>query len=109
MSERPYILSGRNTIVHKLRKFDLLIVNNEDGPVILVNHRGVKEYTGKVPENKREAKVMEVELIDLTMGDCFGEEKTLLFIQTISGKEYKVDYTKHKTPLFIRIHQDNAF
>ena len=109
MTERSYIMSGRNTIIHKLRKIDLLIVNREDGPVVLVNHRGVKEYTGRVPENKREAKTMEVELIDLTMGECFGEEKTLLFIQTINGKEYKVDYTKHGSPLFIRIHQDSAF
>ena len=109
MTDRPYILSGRNTIIHKIRKVDLLIVNHEDGPVVLVTHRGVKEYTGRVPENKREAKIMEVELIDLTQSDCFGEEKTLLFVQTINSKEYKVDYTKHNTPLFIRVHQDNAF
>ena len=61
MSERPYLLSGRNTIIHKIRKIDLLIVNNDEGPVILVTHRGVKEYKGRVPENKREAKIMEVE------------------------------------------------
>ena len=109
MSERPYLLSGRNTIIHKIRKIDLLIVNNDEGPVILVTHRGVKEYKGRVPENKREAKIMEVELIDLTQSDCFGEEKTLLFIQTITGKEYKVDYSKHETPLFIKVHQDSAF
>ena len=91
-----------------LEKNDLLIVNNDEGPVILVTHRGVKEYTGRVPENKREAKIMEVELIDLTQSDCFGEEKTLLFIQTITVK-YKVDYTKHGTPLFIRVHKTVPF
>jgi hypothetical protein len=33
----------------------------------------------------------------------------LLFVQTINGKEYKVDYSKQGTPLFIKIHQENAF
>ena len=39
--------------------------------------------------------------------DVFGEVKTLLFIQAINNKEYKVDYSKKGTDLFIRIHQEN--
>ena len=39
----------------------------------------------------------------------FQKEKTLLFVQTINGKEYKIDYSKHGTNLFIKIHQENAF
>jgi len=108
MTERPYLVSGRNTIIHKVRKLDLIIVNGEDRPAIIVTHKGVKPYTGRVPENKREAKMMDAELVDLTLGELFGDEKTLLFVQTINGKEYKVDYSKAETPLFIKIHQDSV-
>lgn len=108
MTERPFLLSGRNTIIHKIRKLDLIIVNGEERPPVIVTHKGVKKYTGRVPENKREAKMMDAELVDITQGDLFGDEKTLLFIQTINGKEYKVDYSKDDTPLFIKIHQDSV-
>lgn len=109
MTERPYLVSGRNTIIHKVRKVDLLVVNGEDHPPVLVTHKGLKEYTGRIPDNKREAKQLDLEMLDVTSIDIFGEEKTLLFVQTINGKEYKVDYSKHGTPLFIKIHQENAF
>ena len=109
MTEKPFLVSGRNTLIHKIRKLDLLVVNGEDQPPIVVTHKGIKEFTGKVPENKREAKAQDFELVDLTSIDVFGEEKTLLFVQTINGKEYKVDYSKRGTPLFIKIHQENAF
>lgn len=110
MTEKPYLLSGRNTIIHKIRKLDLIIVNgdNDDMPPIIVTHKGVKRYNGRVPENKREAKMMDAELVDITMGEVFGDEKTLLFVQTINGKEYKVDYSKSDTDLFIKIHQDSV-
>jgi hypothetical protein len=75
----------------------------------LVTHKGIKEYTGKVPDNKREAKSQDMELVDLSSTEIFSEEKILLFVQTINGKEYKVDYSKVGTSLFIKVHQDNAF
>ncbi len=109
MTEKPFLVSGRNTIIHKIRKVDLLIVNGEDQPPVIVTHKGLKEYTSRIPDNKREAKQLDLELLDVTSIDIFGEEKTLLFVQTINGKEYKVDYSKHGTPLFIKIHQENAF
>lgn len=109
MTEKPFLVSGRNTLIHKIRKLDLLVVNGEDQPPVIVSHKGIKEYSGKIPENKREAKQLDMELVDVTSIDVFGEEKTLLFIQTINGKEYKVDYSKYGTPLFIKIHQENAF
>ena len=109
MTEKPFLVSGRNTIIHKIRKLDLLVVNGDDRPPVIVSHRGIKEYSGKIPENKREAKQLDMEMLDVTSIDIFGEEKTLLFIQTINGKEYKVDYSKYGTPLFIKIHQENAF
>ncbi|GAA0856699.1 hypothetical protein [Aliiglaciecola litoralis] len=109
MTEKPFLVSGRNTIIHKIRKYDLLVLNGEDYPPVLVTHKALKEYTGKVPENKRDAKMMDMELVDLTSIDVFGDEKTLLFVQTLNGKEYKVDYSKLGTPLFIKVHQDNAF
>ncbi len=60
-------------------------------------------------DTKRDAKLQDMELVDLTSIDVFGEEKTLLFVQTINGKEYKVDYSKHNTSLFIKIHQEDTF
>ncbi|WP_158967488.1 hypothetical protein [Paraglaciecola sp. L3A3] len=109
MTERPYLVSGRNTLIHKIRKVDLLVINGEDQPPVLVTHKGIKEFTGVIPDNKREAKQYDMEMLDVTNIDIFGEEKTLLFVQTINGKEYKIDYSKHGTPLFIKIHQENAF
>ena len=109
MTEKPFLVSGRNTLIHKIRKLDLLVLNGDEYPGVLVTHKGIKEYTGKIPDNKREAKMMDMELIDVTLGDVFGEEKTLIFVQTLNGKEYKMDYSKVGTPLFIKIHQDSAF
>ncbi|MCV2884798.1 hypothetical protein OE749_08830 [Aestuariibacter sp. AA17] len=109
MTEKPYIVSGRNTIIHKVRKFDLLLTNGEDNPPVLVTHKGLKEYSGKIPDNKREAKMMDMELVDVTLGDVFGDEKTLIFVQTLNGKEYKIDYSKLGTPMFIKVHQDSIF
>ncbi|AWL12770.1 hypothetical protein HMF8227_02317 [Saliniradius amylolyticus] len=105
MTERPFLLSGRNTIIHKLRKLDLLVLNGDDMPAVVVTHKGVKEYEGKIPENKREAKMMDIELVDVTLGDNFGEEKILLFVQTLNGKEYKIDYSKVGSKYFITLHQ----
>jgi hypothetical protein len=109
MTEKPFLVSGRKTLIHKIRKLDLLILNGDDYPPIVVTHKGIKEFSGKVPDNKREAKLQDMELVDLTSTDIFSEEKTLLFVQTINGKEYKVDYSKAGTSLFIKVHQDNAF
>ncbi|MCC2616621.1 hypothetical protein LJ739_10245 [Aestuariibacter halophilus] len=109
MQEKAFLTSGRNTLIHKIRKLDLLILNGEDNPPVLVTHKGLKEYSGKIPDNKREAKMMDMELVDVTLGEVFGDEKTLLFVQTMNGKEYKIDYSKQGTPLFIRLHQDSTF
>ncbi|MDM7861927.1 hypothetical protein QTP81_15090 [Alteromonas sp. ASW11-36] len=109
MTEKPFLVSGRNTLIHKIRKLDLLVLNGDDYPAVVVTHRGIKEYEGKIPDNKREAKMMDMELVDVTTSDVFGDEKTLIFVQTLNGKEYKIDYSKVGTPLFIKIHQDSAF
>ncbi|NMH59349.1 hypothetical protein [Alteromonas ponticola] len=109
MTERPFLVSGRNTIIHKVRKLDLLIVNGDEDPPIIVTYKGIKRYEGKIPENKRDAKMMDLELVDVTASDVFGDEKTLLFIQTLNGKEYKIDYSKANTNMFIKIHQDSTF
>lgn len=106
MIDKNYITSGRNTIIHKLRKIDLLIVNG-NADVVLVSHRGLSVYNGYVPQKKSEAKKAYQEVIDCASIDVFGEEKKLLFVQALDNKEYKVDYTKEGTPNFIKIHQDN--
>lgn len=109
MQEKPFLLSGRNTIIHKVRKFDLLILNGDDYPPVLVTHRGLKPYSGTIPDNKRDAKLMDMELVDVTVGDVFGDEKVLIFVQTINGKEYKIDYSKVDSDMFITVHQDSLF
>ena len=105
--ERPFLVSGRNTIIHKQKKLDLVIVNNETDPVVIVSRTGVKIFTEEVPANRVEAKERYMEVVDISSSDVFGEAKTLLFIQAINNKEYKVDYSKKGTDLFIRIHQEN--
>ena len=69
---------------------------------MLVTHRGITEYNGEIPETKRDAKMRDMELIDISAVEVFGDEKTLLFIQTVNSKKYKVDYTKVGTPLCIK-------
>ncbi|UAA37973.1 hypothetical protein KIH87_14940 [Paraneptunicella aestuarii] len=108
MNEKPFLLSGRNTIIHKVRKFDLLILNGEENPPVIVTHRGIKLYDGPIPESKRDAKRFDMELIDVTLAEVFGDEKTLLFVQTLNGKEYRLDYSKKDTSIFIKIHQDSV-
>ncbi len=109
MTEKAYLISGRNTIIHKIRKLDLLVTNGDENPPIIVTYKGIKQYEGKIPDNKRDAKMMDMELVDITTGDVFGDEKTLVFIQTLNGKEYKIDYTKIGTSMFIKIHQESIF
>lgn len=106
MIERNYITSGRNTLIHKIRKFDLLIVNGSH-PVVIVSHRGIGLYKGPVPSKRSEAKKAYQEVVDLAAMEVFGEEKTLLFVQALDNREYKIDYSKVGTSSFIKIHQDN--
>lgn len=105
--EKAFLVSGRNTLIHKNKKIDLVLVNDEDDPTVLVTRNGVKIFTEAVPASRAEAKERYLEIVDISSTDVFGELKTLLFIQAINNKEYKVDYSKSGTDLFIRIHQDN--
>jgi hypothetical protein len=56
MSEVAYIISGRNTVIHKIRKLDLLLVSEVGLPVVKVTQNGLAIYDGIVPRNRREAK-----------------------------------------------------
>ncbi|WP_445766038.1 hypothetical protein [Rheinheimera sp.] len=105
--EKAFLVSGRNTLIHKNKKLDLIIVNDDDDPVVVVTRHGVKEFTESVPQNRAEAKERYMELVDISSSEVFGEAKTLLFVQAINNKEYKIDYSKKGTDLFIRIHQEN--
>ena len=107
MQDKPFLVSGRNTLIHKVRKLDLLILNGDDMPVVIVTHKGLKIYTGDVPDNKRDAKMNDMELVDVTLGEIFSEEKVLIFVQTLNGKEYKIDYSKVNSDQFITLHQDS--
>lgn len=106
MIEKNYITSGRNTLIHKMRKFDLLIVNG-DYEVVIVSHRGIGLYKGPIPAKRSEAKKAYQEVVDLASIEVFGEEKTLVFVQALDNKEYKIDYSKVGSASFIKIHQDN--
>jgi hypothetical protein len=109
MKEDTYILSGRNTIIHKQRKVDLLLINGRQDPILMVLHNGIEEYSGRVPENKLEAKRMDVARVDIASSDNFGDFKSLLFVQTLNNKEFKIDYTKKGTNYFITVHQESTF
>ncbi len=104
MIDKNFITSGRNTIIHKIRKFDLIILNGMH-PVVIVSNRGLGVYDGPVPNKKSDAKKAYQEVIDIGATEVFGEEKTLLFIQALDNKEYKIDYSKVGTNNFIKIHQ----
>jgi len=104
--EKNFITSGRNTIIHKVRKFDLLIINGSH-PIVIVSNRGIGVYAGEVPRKKSDAKKAYQDVVDVGASEVFGEEKTLVFIQALDNKEYKVDYSKVGTGNFIKIHQEN--
>jgi hypothetical protein len=109
MKGTPYLLSGRNTVIHKQRKVDLLIVNSRQDPVLMVMYNGIEEYSGKVPENKLDAKRMDVAKVDVSSPENFGDYRSLLFVQTLNNKEYKIDYSKKGTDYFITVHQESTF
>jgi len=104
--EKNFITSGRNTIIHKVKKFDLLIVN-ADKPVVIISNRGIGIYKGDIPSKRSLAKKAYQEVLHVESSELFGEEKTLIFIQALDGKEYKIDYSKIGTKSFIKVHQDN--
>jgi len=93
-------------VIHKVKKFDLLILNG-DKLVVIVSHRGIGIYKGEVPAKRSLAKKAYQDLVDITSSELFGEEKTLLFIQALDGIEYKIDYSEENTKSFIKIHQNH--
>jgi hypothetical protein len=106
MVEKNFITSGRNTIIHKMKKFDLLIVNG-DNPVVIVSHRGIGIYKGEIPAKRAIAKKAYQDVVYIESSELFGEEKTLLFVQALDGREFKIDYSKTNTKSFIKVHQDH--
>ena len=107
MAEKNFITSGRNTIIHKIKKFDLLIINGDDNPIVVVSHRGIGIYKGAIPEKRSLAKKAYQDIVNVESSEVFSGEKTLLFIQALDGREYKIDYSKVNASGFIKIHQDN--
>ena len=105
--ERAFILSGRNTIIHKQKKLDLLIINGDTDPVLKVTHQGMSLFKGKLPKNRREAKEQYLEVVNVGAPEVFSEPKTLLFVQALDGREYKIDYSKKTTKQFVKIHQES--
>lgn len=108
MNDKNFITSGRNTIIHKNKKIDLLVVNGKH-PVAIVSHTGIDVYNGVMPKKRAEAKKAYQEVVDVSASEVFGEEKTLVFIQALDNKEYKLDYSKVGTANFIKVHQENYF
>ena len=106
MNDKNFITSGRNTIIHKNKKIDLLIINGAH-PVAMVTHTGIALYNGIMPKKRAEAKKAYQEVVDVSAGEVFGEGKTLVFVQALDNKEYKLDYSKVGTANFIKVHQEN--
>jgi hypothetical protein len=107
LAEKNFITSGRNTLIHKIKKFDLLIVNGEN-PVVIVSHRGIGIYKGKLPAKRSIAKKAYQDVVYIESSEIFGEEKTLLFVQALDGREFKIDYSKIDNDGFIRVHQNSC-
>ncbi|MFT4927822.1 MAG: hypothetical protein ACI8WB_003936 [Phenylobacterium sp.] len=105
--ERAFILSGRNTVIHKLKKLDLVIVNEDTDPMLKITHNGISIFKEPLPKNRRDAKERYLEVIIVAAQDVFSEPKTLLFVQSLDGREYKIDYTKKGTTQFVKIHQES--
>jgi hypothetical protein len=42
MTEKLFLVSGRNTLIHTIRKLDILIINGEDHPAVVVTHKSIK-------------------------------------------------------------------
>ena len=105
-AEKNFIHSSRNTIIHKIKKCELLIINGEN-TVIISSHRGIRIYKGEIPEKRSIAKKAYQDIVHVESSEVFSEEKTLLFVQALDGREYKIDYSKANTKSFIKIHQDN--
>jgi len=104
--EKNFISSGRNTIIHKIKKFDLLIING-DREVVIVSYRGIGLYKGIVPSKRSIAKKSYQDLVIIASSELFGEEKTLIFVQALDGMEYQIDYSKVGTKGFISVHQNH--
>ena len=104
MVEKNFISSGRNTIIHKVKKFDLLIVNGQH-PVVIVSHRGIGIYKGEIPAKRSIAKKAYQDVVNISSSEVFGEEKTLLLVQALDDREFQIDYTKVNTKMFISVHQ----
>jgi hypothetical protein len=104
--EKNFITSGRNTLIHKVKKFDLLVLNG-DRSVVIISHRGIGIYKGAIPAKRSLAKKAYQDIVDISSTELFGEEKTLLFVQALDGVEYKIDYSKEGTKSFIKIHQNH--
>ena len=75
--------------------------------MVIISNRGIGIYKGPIPRKRSEAKKAYQEVVDVSAMEVFGEEKTLLFVQALDNKEYKIDYSKVNTNSFIKIHQDN--
>jgi len=105
--EKNFIISGRNTIIHKMKKFDLLIVNGEN-PTVIVSHRGIGIYKGVIPAKRSIAKKAYQDVIYIESSEVFGEIKTLIFVQALDGREFQIDYSKISTKNFIKIHQNSC-
>ena len=105
--DKAFILSGRNTIIHKQKKLDLVIVNDDNDPILKITHQGIALFKQPLPKNRREAKERYLEIVQVGAQDVFSEPKTLLFVQALDVREYKIDYTKKGTKQFVKIHQES--
>ena len=71
-------------------------------------YNDLQVYEGRLPENKLEAKRMDMVTVDISSSDNFSDYRPMLFIQTVNNKEYKVEYSKAGTDYFITIQQDST-
>ena len=72
--ERAFLKSGRNTIIHKDKKLDLVVVNSDIHPRIKVTQNGLEPFKEELPKNRRDAKDRYLEMVYISSAEVFGEE-----------------------------------
>ena len=87
--ERSFIKSGRNTIIHKDKKLDLVIVNAEQHPRIKVTQNGLEPFKEDLPKNRRDAKERYLEIVNVSSADILVKKNSCCLFRRLMGVNTK--------------------
>ena len=55
----------------RLERWDLLLINGDANPPVLVSYREIKDFSGQIPYSQRATGQLDMELIDVICTDLF--------------------------------------